>query len=614
MSDIEDIDELNRLQELDPDFYAYLQENDEQLLSSIKEDRKLLQTTESATEAVVFTEETFEKLRKKASSDRCFKSFRALLSAFRAAARSTVGKDGESGKTGATVRIDDDQVFAALVQFILRESPGLLLHHAGSRRTGEKVAAATKFSRVRFLAHVYLGESLFLAQNTAATETVAAIFESLASETSIEFLGEEKKLKPLLFKVAVNAWANAETDETRRAVFGFIRNFVKGEKTAVLEPLYKRLVHSVALRLEKNPGRVAVLDEIGAQLNEVFRHNYDAAFKVAMISIRQLSIVLTTAMTEKNSGGSPAYNAVFSLSFLRSVRLWVRVVGDATEKQQKQFNSLVFPLASIILIAARAKEIHTVYAPFVAALADEVNHLMAASGRFIPISGILLKAIAVPAKRLAESKVGNISAAKMPNVETTAKLQEAMVKDNKTVLNQLLCLLARRLAEHLALLAQTVAFKEASYPILTELKRIIKAAPLSKSCLKPLIQTIDDTALLCERLRKQLKAPDASAAASGQLFALSEGNGAFTKLLDSSALVVASAGVFLPKQQGAKKAVAAADLKAVVAAEEAQLSGKSKRSLKRQRQAEKRKDKDAKRRRKNDDQKDLVEMVLSDDE
>ena len=640
MSDIDEIEELNRLQELDPEFFSYLQENDQQLLSSIQEDQKLLSTPTSPLESLVFSNETFVRLSLKAKNDRCFKSLRALLSAYRAAVRSFAPAKAGAAEAGpAGIRIDSEALFEALVSFMLRETPTLLLEHAGSRKSGDKITMASRYSKVRHLAHVWLGESLVLAQSTAATETVGEIFAALAKETSIDFLAEEKKLKHLVFKVAVNFWASAETDSTRRAVFEFIRKFVASavnkisDKFPIIEPLMKRMVHAVAVNLEKNPGRVAVVDEIADHLSEIFAHSYEAAFKVAMVAIRQLAIVLTAALGDKKTNNNSAHNAVFSLSFLRAIRLWVRVVSKSltitttptttttttttattTKKATKQhiFGSLVFPLSSIIQIAARAKESHAAYAPYVAALAEEATALMAASGKYIAISGVLLKALSVAAGRLGDSKANAVSAAKLPNVETTAKVAEALAKDNKVVVNQLVCLLVRRLAEHLAVLAQTVAFRETTHVVAAELKRILKVASFAKTSVRPLVQAIEETAALCEKLRKK---DEVVKKAEVMLFAVEGGDAVIRKLLDGQVLKVAEAGKF-GKSADAKtdnvKTLSAAELKAAVAAE---ADGRTKRSLKRERQNAKRNEKDAKRRRKNElADSGLVEMVLSDDE
>ena len=607
MSDDDDfMPEMDKLREMDPEFYAFLEENDKQLLDfKVDEDKDESAVTEDAETVTVLSGDKLQAMMKRASEGKCYRSLRGMLAAYRVASR----MGGKSEKQ-SMFRIDDVGVFNTTLEWVLGSVPSLLAHHAGARKQGESVSACKNWKRVKLAAHQFWGESLTLLGQVTNEDTAEFVLSKLGGSLALEFLFPLVKLRPLLLKGVSAIWAKTDSDRVRAAAGNFFKGLAQGlakeagkgiNRTVALEGVLRRLVHDYSAGLDRNPGKVSTADSVASLLCEIVKMDENAGFRVTMAAVRQLATALSTALTEKIPA---AAHTVFSLGFLRSVRVWVRVVGSFDS-----LKSLVFPITSVILIAIRAKESHAVYLPFVAQLAAEANNLMMLSGQFIPIAASLIKALAVPARRMHDSKPGN---AKLPNVETTAKLQESLVKDNKELLAELVKLLIKRLAEHLELLARTPAFREVSFPVLVQLRRLLKQVPSTKPFIKPLIQAAEESASLSASKRQAIKVLPTV------LFALPECSAPLKQLIDGAANTQPSKAATVESlvASGKAKILKTVDIKKQ-AAEEA--AGVSKRSLKRRRQNEKKRalheqkeQKSAKRSKKADA--DLVPLVISDDD
>ena len=601
-SDGEDdfMQDMEKLRELDPEFYEYLQENDKQLLDFKTADdvnEAEADIDEASDKVQVLTRDKLDAMTTLASQGKCFKTLRGILAAYRVAARMSSGSQ-ESSK----VRIDDVSVFNALLEWVLANVPSLIEHHAGSRRKGEPISACAKWHRVKHVAHQFWGESLFIIQQLTAAETLEHVLVNLCS--AVELLTPLPKLKPLVLKQVSLKWATTDADGVRVSSSALLIKYAqtiiseqktKPEKTQVLEGVLKRMVYDYSVQIERNPGRVATNEYMAGVIGDIISLDEDAGFRVVVSSVRQLATVLSTAMND-NKKGSSSHEA-FTLSFVRSVQVWVRVIGRFAS-----LSSMVFPISSIITIACKAKESHSIYLPYLSLMAVEANVLMESSSKFIPIAATLMKALTIPSKRYHETK--GTSSAKFPNVDTCAKLQESQLKDNKPLLSALIQSIVKRLAEHMELIARTPAFKEVSYPVLVHLRKIIKQYPAVKNYIRPLIIACEESAELCCKARASLRE------LPSELFSVPGASIPIKKLLSDGiapqkplANLIATGKGRVMKTEDIKQAAAVVD-------------SLSKRALKRRRQKEKMiQQRAAKKVRKSDKLTgELMPMVLSDDE
>jgi len=598
--------DMDKLRELDPEFFEYLQENDRQLLDfnagDEEEDQPAEDSEEAATETVQFlTRDKLNAMTAKASQGKCFKTLRAMLAAYRVAARMSSGP-----KESAKLRIDDVSVFNSVLEWVLTNVPSLIEHHAGSRKKGEAISACSKWNRVKLIAHQFWGETLFLIQQLTAAETLEFVLKCLSTGSAVELLTPLTKLKPLVLKQLSQKWAVTDSQGVREAASAVLVKFsqtilsevkTKPEKTAALEPILKRLIFDYATQLERNPGRPVTNEYVASVVGDIIALDEDAGFRVAVSSLRQLATVLSAAVNEKKT--TSAAQAAFSLSFARSVQFWVCIVG-----RFKSLNTMVFPLSSIITIACKAKESHTIFLPYLSMMAAEANTLMEKSSKFIPIAATLLKALTIPSKRYHETK--NSSTVKFPNVDTCAKLQETQLKDNKPLLSALIASLVRRLTEHMELLARTPAFKEVAYPVMVHLRKLVKQFPTTKQFIRPLITACEESVELCCNARATLTTiPD-------DLFSMPSVSVPLQKLLTDA---VAVKPVEALVSSGKGKILKTEDIKKMAA----EVDGLSKRSLKRQRQKAKMIDQRATKKAKKVARKatvpgDVQPMIISDDE
>ncbi|KAF4676084.1 hypothetical protein FOL46_007962 [Perkinsus olseni] len=557
--------ELEALKETDPEFYKFLQETDQDLLefghgeetveeSSEKEESK----PKAKVDAGVLTMDRLNQLTEaaegKKDGNKSLKALRAVLSAYRVASRMSKGEAKEGGASeegeesaAAGVRIEDATVFNAVLEWTLKNAPELLDHHDKQvAKSKGKQAGAGGGGKTYMLGRMFWSESLNLLQQLTDLDTQKFVLWQLANESALKYLMPLKKLKPLVINELCRKWAKGAAQGTKLAAFSVLYNLVghilksgaSSKKSAEVgrevEGIMRRMYRAYVVSLQRVPAlthrQLSACRFMENCIAEMLTLEPQAAYRIAFTSIRQLGVILRAAMKAQSKGiksitpgqvgGSKASKAaaggsagvdsvrqLYSVCYVRSSAVWVA----AMERLPEQLKDLLHPLMVILLSAAKSKEGHTVYLPFMLHMLELANSLAEKTNVFAPLTSLLLRGLSNLAAKEKQQTSTRRSAAsstdlKPTQVDLVVRVSERQL-DNRPTSQALRKYLLFVLTHHLALLARSPSYPEITTPLMTHLRRLQKSNLAVKHELKPLISLSEETSAQVTRLRNALKSP-----------------------------------------------------------------------------------------------------------
>ncbi|KAF4670529.1 hypothetical protein FOL47_001996 [Perkinsus chesapeaki] len=554
--------ELEALKETDPEFYKFLQETDQDLLEFGHEDDDGsaaapagAKEAKPKAQAGVLTIERLNQLTEaaegKKDGNKSLKALRAVLSAYRVASRMSKGEakeeDGEDGSLAAGVRIEDEAVFNAVLEWTLKNAPELLDHHDKEvAKAKGKGAAHASGGKTYMLGRMFWSESLNLLQQLTDLDTQEFVLWQLSSTNALKYLLPLKKLKPLVINELCRKWAKGAAQGTKLAAFSVLYNLAglilksSTSKTATVEAgkevegIMRRMYRTYVVSLQRVPAlthrQLSACRFMENCIAEMLTLEPQAAYRIAFTSIRQLGVILRSAMKAQSkgiksispgqaggsksskaaAGGSAGVDSVrqlYSVCYVRSSAVWVA----AMERLPEQLKDLLHPLMVILLAAAKSKEGHTVYMPFMLHMLELANSLAEKTNVFAPLTSLLLRGLSnLAAKEKQQTSTRRSAAAstdlKPTQVDLVVRVSERQL-DNRPTSQALRKYLLFVLTHHLALLARSPSYPEITTPLMTHLRRLQKSNLAVKHELKPLITLSEETSAQISRMRSALKSP-----------------------------------------------------------------------------------------------------------
>jgi Noc2p family len=547
-----DSDSDYNLEELDPEFFEYMRENEKDLLTEIEKVVPEVAAQKKSGSTLVITTDVLSALMVRAEQQKSLQAFKTLAFVYKSGIREDSSDKPKSKKVAkkdapkskktdqetqstSKIQIDSPVIFDACMEFVLRAGPGLLLHHLGGRGLNESIDKCRKYPSIKYLARVILGETLYLLSTGAISEENSRfILKSLTCDVLVELLLLERKLKPMFLKQLSSKYIHFQSE-----IFAFLQLLLSKEPS-LKEMTMKRLVLEILKSIEINPNRVSVIDLAAEHVILLTgdSQSTDILVKIGTVAIRQLASSLASGMDPKSNKNV----TLFNLPICRAVRFWAKIFCH-----YKQLESLIFPLSQVISSIISFKSAHPIYFPMIANLADTANFI-GTKHSLIPISKELLISIKIIHKRLSSTHSEG-STSKPVTVENVAKLQEAQLKDKK-VLEHTMRLLLTRLAEHCQLLktSNPDCYELIFFPVKSELKKIHTASPNINALLKALCKGNDETLIpIITTTATSLKKPGVSVLRTDDIKKLK------TTLIESASTAKTRRGLKRERQAAKKK-------------------------------------------------------------
>ncbi|KAJ7260970.1 Noc2p family-domain-containing protein [Mycena haematopus] len=510
--------ELSKLAEKDPEFYKYLQENDQELLNFGLDAEDAADESEEAQaeeeddpmgekQTPILTKTVLRNWQNSLLKHRSLRALRKLLIAFRSAAH--MNEDGQV----LAWSIDNSSVYTKLITTALKYTPVILEHHAPYKSLPngkfKPPAQTPKLKALQKMILSYFQNVIhILSQLTDDEMLKVAVTESAKI---IPYIVSSRKAVKAYLKKCLELWSSAE-DSIRIAAFLAIRKLASATDESILDHVLKGTY--LTLVRSSRSTTAHTLPSINLMKNsasEVFSLDPTVAYQHAFGYIRQLAIHLRNSMKVKTK---EAYKQVYNWQYIHCIDFWsivlARACDAATESElgkESELAPLIYPLVQVSLGAIKLIPNSRSY-PFHLHIIRSLLHLTRHTHTYVPIAPYLLPILT---STLAPSSRPKPSTLRPLDLEVQIRAPQQYLKTRiyaEGLVEEAVYLLAEWLAS--PAVHGSVAFPETTVPVVILLRKSIKAAKTGGATssakdlglVKGLLERIEESARWVEQKRK----------------------------------------------------------------------------------------------------------------
>lgn len=487
--------DLEKLKEKDPEFYAYLQENDKELLEfgqesdeeeQSEEDERPSKSEASSSKAAQVesgpqrvTLKMLAGWQKSMLSHRSLKALRRLLIAFRCAVKP---EEEDKRPEGASFIIEEARVFNKLVLTALKYTPVVLQHHVPiteDKRGNVKIPSNNKkWNLIKKPIQSYFSNLFQLTE----TLTEPRMLEIVVRESTrmVPFALCIPKTTREFIKVALNLWSSqVSEDGVRMSAFLTLRRLGMSGGTASLENVlrgvyssYIQSSRSVSIHIQP------MLNLMKNTAVELYLVDADVAYTQAFGFIRQLAIHLRNCVKTKTKD---TFKAVLNWQFVSAIDFWSLLLARACDVESERQAGVESPLKPLLypLVQVATGVVGLVpnsrYFPYRLHLLQSMMRIVSRTGTYIPLAPSILSVFEAPEF---QRKLKGSTAAPI-DFSTTLRAPTQLVR-TRPYSNQLLSEYSFLLLEFLASQSRSIAFPELVLPLQIQLKRLSKSTTNNK--------------------------------------------------------------------------------------------------------------------------------------
>ncbi|KAG7520319.1 nucleolar complex protein 2-like [Solea senegalensis] len=505
---LEHKEQLSRLKNKDPEFYKFLQDNDQTLLnfddtdSSDDEDEKkyhrLPSTLEEASSGEDDDEEGQKSTKKSKKSEETIKVtdkmiedwkaamkkeptprlFRDVTQAFKAAVATTKGE--ASGP--CRYKVADSSVFNALVLFCIRDVYVALQRMLNLKPNKDQKklvlpSSSPKWQKNQIDIKMYLSGVVQLLSCLTESTVITAVLRH-ANQLVAYYLCLPKQCRHLM-KQLLKQWSTGE-ETCRVLAFLALNKICRHKQETYLKPILKQMYISYVKNCKfTSPNALPMINFMQRTLTEMYSMDTQATYQHAFIYIRQLAIHLRNAMTMKKK---ETYQSVYNWQFIHCLYLWCRVLSTLHPSDVLQ--PLIYPLCQVII--GTIKLVPTIkYYPLRMHCCRALTLLSSSTNTFVPVLPFLLEIF----QQVEFNKKPGRMSKKPINFAVILKLGKVNLME-KAFKDGLIDQLYDLMLEYFHTQASTIGFPELALPTIIQLKAFLKECKVANYC-KPVRQLLE---------------------------------------------------------------------------------------------------------------------------
>lgn len=488
--------DLEKLKEKDPEFYAYLQENDKELLQfgqqSDDDDQdeqddempsKPKASSSKAAKAETGPQRVTLKMlagwQKSMLTHRSLKALRRLLIAFRCAVKP---EQEDQRPEGASFIVEEARVFNKLVLTALKYTPVVLQHHVPitqDKRGNVKIPSSNKkWNLIKKPIQSYFSNLFQLTETLTEPQMLEIVVRE--STRMVPYALCIPKTTREFIKVALNLWSSqVSEDGVRMSAFLTLRRLGMSGGTASLENVL-RGVYSSYIQSSRSVSihTQAMLNLMKNTAVELFLVDSDVAYTQAFGFIRQLAIHLRNCIKTKTKD---AFKAILNWQFVSAIDFWSLLLARACDVESEHQAGVESPLKPLIypLVQVATGVVGLVpnsrYFPYRLHLLKSMMRIVSRTATYIPLAPSILFVFESP--EFQRKLKGSTS----PPIDfsTTLRAPTQLVR-TRPYSNQLLAEYSFLLVEFLTSQSRSIAFPELVLPLQIQLKRLSKSTTNAK--------------------------------------------------------------------------------------------------------------------------------------
>lgn len=512
---------LEKLKKTDPDFYNFLEENDENLLNfdvdsgddgSDKEDvdeddddkvhkpgplrgdsdESDFEDEEAKPVQGKITLKMVAQWQADLQSEVKVKltTLATVIKAFNAA---MVRATSEDGASDGEYKVEGSSVFNAVIQMCVLYLPGAIRKYLGMEQSGKDPQKCKHFIKIKTHLISYLGDLLKLLGGVTSENILTVLLKHL-HQMSIYVACFIRIAKQALKKL-FTFWSTGE-ETVRVLAFLCILRITRNQQPALLDLVLKAMYMTYVKNCKfVSPSTWPGINFMRRSLVEMFSLDLNVSYQHVFLYIRQLAIVLRNAIVVQKIENR---QAVYNWQFVNSMHLWADLLGATSNKAQLQ--PLIYPLVMIITNTIKLVPTHQYY-PLRFHCVEILVNLSKESNTFMPILPFLVEVLTTFDFNKKHKKVSM----KPLDFSCILRLAKSQLMENgfkDSVIERLYGLML----EYTANESHIIAFPDVTLLAVIQLKQFLKTCSVSNYTkkMRQLLEKIEENSKFIERERAKI--------------------------------------------------------------------------------------------------------------